>query len=171
MSPPPNGIGDMAKKATRLSVSYDTPNGLVIVKVLDASDKCLDEREYDFDALPTENQTRVAGYGLNKLLTDRTSEQKDKVAKLDEMDDVYALLLTGEWAKERVVGAIVVSADVEALAQLASVTIPEVQTYLGGLTKEERAKLYARKDVQELSATIRKARKEATPVSLDSLLS
>ncbi len=159
------------KKEQRLTVSYDTPDGLVTFTVLDAKDQKLAERTYKLRVLPEAIQAKVAGYGLNKLLTDRTSEQKDKVAKLDEMDAVFAMIQEGEWAKERVVGAIVVGVNVEALAQLKGWTIAFTQTTLAQYSKEERAKILVLDVVQKLAAQIREERKDATIASLDDMLS
>ena len=159
------------KKEQRLTVSYDTPDGKVIFKVLDKDDHVLDLRTYNVFDLPEENRKRVTGYGLNKLLTDRTSEQKDKIEKLDEMDAVFAMLVDGEWAKERVVGAIVVGVDVEALAEFKGWSIAFTQTTLAQYSKEQRKTILALDVVQEVATRLRVQRKEATIASLDDLLS
>lgn len=126
--------------------------------------------EVDANELPIENQHRVFLYGLNKLLTDRTSDQKNKFLKLDEMQIVFDLLITGEWAKERVVGAIVCSPEVEALAYLGKMSIPDVQAALGQYEKNTRTAILGRDDVQEAAKRIRKARKDSTAKTLDDMI-
>ena len=94
----------------------NTDTSVVVFKVFD-DDKEVGRLEVDGNDLTPDNQQRAYLYGINKLLTDRTSDQKNKLLKLDEMTAVFAMLITGEWAKERVVGAIVCSPEVQALAQ------------------------------------------------------
>lgn len=160
----------MSKRKERLVVGYDVPKGLVMVTALDSENKKISSREYDLDNLPEAIRDKVSCYGLNKLLTDRTSDQKDKGRKLAEMDTVYGLLCSGEWAKERVVGAIVVGAETEAVAELLNISVAATQVALAQYTKEERAKMLARPDVQELAAKIRQRRKDVPVVTLDELL-
>jgi hypothetical protein len=107
----------MSKKDQRLSVDYKTEEMLVVFSVLNAEDKVIATQSFDFNDVHESLTDRVSLYGLNKLLTDRTSEQKDKVVKLEAMAGVMDQLAAGDWAKERTVGAVVVSVFVEALAK------------------------------------------------------
>ncbi len=125
---------------------------------------------FDFDSLPHENQQRVSLYGLNKLLTDRTSDEKDKLAKLDKMEQVFDLLCSGEWSKERVVGAIVVSVEVEALAQLKEISVPQAQAALAAYDKDVRAQILGSEAVQEAAAALRLLRSEMEVRSLDDMI-
>lgn len=161
----------MSKQKERLVVGYDVPEGLVMVTALDWEGAKLASREYDLNNLPEAIRDKVSCYGLNKLLTDRTSDQKDKVAKLVVMDEVYNLLVGGEWAKERVVGAIVVGVEVEALAELKGWAIAFTQTTLAQYPKEDRAKILGSAQVQGIAKRLRAQRKDATIASLDDMLS
>jgi len=148
--------------------NVDTSCVVFIVK--DEADKEVAQLTIDGNDLPADNQQRAYLYGINKLLTDRTSDQKNKVSKLSDMQEVFDLLCTGEWAKERVVGAIVCSPEVEALATLQEMSIPDVQAALGQYDKEVRAAILARDDVQAKAKLIRAARKDAPAKTLDDLI-
>jgi len=126
---------------------------------------------FDLDDIPEENQVRANLYGLNKLLTDRTSDQKDKEVKLEEMASVFAMLSHGEWAKERVVGAPVVSAEVEALAEMQNISVPEAQQALAAYDKVQRKQILANPKIIELAFKVRERRAAAAVTSLDDLLS
>ena len=139
-------------------------NSTVVFKVFD-DDKEVGRLEIDGNDLPSENQHRAYLYGINKLLTDRTSDQKDKVVKLDEMQVVFDLLCSGEWAKERVVGAVIVSAEVEALAELMSLSIVDTQRSLAAYDKETRKKILANPKVVEAGKVLRE--KRATTLAKD----
>ncbi len=143
---------------------------VVVFIVKDENDREVDQLVIDGNDLPADNQQRAYLYGINKLLTDRTSDQKDKVAKLSDMQEVFDLLCTGEWAKERVVGAIVCSPEVEALAALQQMSIPDVQAALGQYDKDVRASILAREDVQAGAKLIREGRKAAPVKTLDDMI-
>lgn len=142
----------------------------VLFEVFDKDGKSVQVLEADFGDLPDNVQAMVSLYGLNKLLTDRTSDAKDKLTKLDQMDDTLARLMAGEWAKERAVGAIVVSPEVEALAQHQDLTIPECQAALAQYDKVTRQKLFSIAAIKSAAEKIREARKERKVVSLDELI-
>ena len=166
--------------SNKMRVFYETGDGAitdatgenssVIFKVISDANVEVGRLEIDGNNLPRENQHRAYLYGINKLLTDRTSDQKDKVAKLADMQEVFDLLCTGEWAKERVVGAIVVSPEVEALASLQDMSIPDVQAALGMYKKETRAIILRRDDVHAKAKLIREARKDAKAKTLDDMI-
>ena len=165
----------MSDKKQRMRVKYDVEALVITFEVVDASgpeDKVLVTRDFEFNQLPKDgdNRDKVTLYGLNKLLTDRTSEQKDKLLKLDEMQVVFELLCFGEWAKERVVGAIVVSPEVEALAQMQSISVPDVQAALAQYDKGTRKAILDRDDVQSVAKLIRAARKDAPAKTLDDMI-
>ena len=148
----------------------NTDTSVVVFIVKDDDDKEVDQLVIDGNDLPADNQQRAYLYGINKLLTDRTSDQKDKVAKLSDMQEVFDLLCTGEWAKERVVGAIVCSPEVEALASLQEMSIPDVQAALGQYDKEVRNSILTRDDVVAKAKLIRAARKDAPTKTLDDMI-
>lgn len=168
----------MPKKANRLSVIYGheagEDSGLelteVLFNVLDASDKVVADRQYDIAELPQAIVDRVTAYGLNKVLTDRTSDETDKVAKLDAMDSVFAMLKDGEWKKERQVGAIVVSAEVEALAEWRTGgDIAMAQKALASYDKDTRKKILANPEVVKRAAAIKERREAVQVANLDDL--
>lgn len=143
----------------RLSVQYSFDYDRVDFAVRDGDDKIVATESFRVSDLPEDNFKHTHAYGVNKVLTDRNSGIKDDpAAKLAAMTETWELLLTGEWAKERVVGAIEVSVFVEALAQITDQSIPDTQAGLGQYTKEVRAQILERDDVQELGKEIAKAR-------------
>ncbi len=156
----------------RLSVSYSDSYELVTFVALDEQDQIVAKREYLVNDLPSDNSAHTHAYGLNKLLTDRTSDIKDKMAKLDAMDTVFEFLCSGEWAKERVVGAPVVSCEVEALAQIMELKIPEAQAALAAYPKDTRKTILAHENVVKIADVIRKRRNAPDHVlaSLDDML-
>ena len=166
--------------SNKMRVFYETGDGAitdatgenssVIFKVISDANVEVGRLEIDGNNLPRENQHRAYLYGINKLLTDRTSDQKDKVAKLADMQEVFDLLCTGEWAKERVVGAIVVSPEVEALSQMQSISVPDVQAALAQYDKDTRKAILGRDDVQSVAKLIRAARKDAPTKTLDDMI-
>lgn len=162
----------MGKKAQRLSVAYKTEEMAVIFTVLNSEDKPVERATFDFEALPEDGEIRdkVSLYGLNKLLTDRTSEKKDKIAKLDAMQEVFARLQAGEWAKERQVGAPVVSVFVEALAELKKISVPAAQKALAAYSKEVREKILSNQKVVEIAERIKEEREASEEVKLDDLV-
>ncbi len=160
-------------KTQRMRVKYDVEAMVTRFIVIDlATEQVLAERLFTFEDLPTEGDIadRVSLYGLNKLLTDRTSEEKDKATKLDKMVEVFDLLCSGEWSKERVVGAIVVSVDVEALAQIKELSVPQAQAALAAYDKEVRAKILGSEQVQKVAQEIRELRAATEVVSLDDMI-
>ena len=108
----------------------------------------------------------VALYGLSKLLQDRTSEVQTGPGKLAAMRDVAELLKSGEWERERRVGAPVVRPEVEALASIKGVSVGDIQKALQRYTKEQREKILASDAVVAKATEIRAAR-EASAASVD----
>ncbi len=149
----------------------DGSNSEVHFVVFDNEDKELDTLVIDGNDLPSENQHRSFLYGINKLLTDRTSGEKDKVAKLVGMSEYFDLLCTGEWSKERVVGAIVVGVEVEALAKLQELSIPQAQAALAQYDKDDRKRILGSEKVQAKAKEIREAREGQEVAKLDEYLS
>jgi hypothetical protein len=109
----------------------------------------------------------IALYGLSKFLQDRTSETPTGPDKLAAMKEVAALLASGEWARERKVGAPVVSPAVEALARLKNCSVGDIQTVLRRYKdKEKREKILSHPKVVELAKQIL-AEREANADVLD----
>lgn len=152
-------------KSAITDATVDT--SIVVFKVLDVDKKEVDRLEIDGNDLTADNQQRAYLYGINKLLTDRTSDQKDKVLKLEEMSATFDMLCTGEWSKERVVGTMEASATVEALATLQKMSIPDTQAALGQYDKDTRKGILANPEVVKLAAEISEKRKTRTLPKLD----
>jgi hypothetical protein len=157
---------------SKMKVDYAVEDLLVMFKVVDEDDNDAVQASFsfDFDAVHTSLKDRVSLYGLNKLLTDRTSGEKDKLAKLDAMEGYFDMLIAGEWAKERVVGAPVVGVEVEALAEIKDITVPQAQAALAQYDKETRAKILGGDDVQAKAKEIRETRADAEVISLDDMI-
>ncbi len=166
--------------SNKMSVKYGEDAGLiteattdtsvVVFIVKDDDGKEVGRMEVDGNELPADNQQRAYLYGINKLLTDRTSDIKDKREKLDQMNIVFELLVSGEWSKERVVGAIVVSVEVEALAQIKELSVPQAQAALAAYDKDVRAQILGSEAVQEAAAALRLLRSEMEVRSLDDMI-
>jgi hypothetical protein len=106
-------------------------------------------------------RANVLCYGLSKLLQDRVSDTDAGPDKLTAMREVMSRLTAGEWEKERAVGAPTVSAEVEAVAQLKGIGIPQAQKALRALAADVREKVINNPKVKELAAKI-KAEREAS---------
>ena len=113
---------------------------------------------------------QVSLYGYSKLLQDRASDVDIGPGKLEAMKAVAAQLNAGQWAKERKVGAIVVSPQVEALATLKQLTIPAAQAALKAYTKEVREQILSNADVVAKAKEITEARAATEVASLDDMV-
>src|SRR3990172_10554734 len=102
----------------------------------------------------------------------RTSQVKDApVQKLKDMAAVLDRLGAGEWAAERAAGGLgVVSPEVEALAVLKGISIPDAQKALNAYTPEQRAKILGNPQIVAEAAKIKQGREAAKPETLDDLL-
>lgn len=143
----------------------------VVVRKRDGEDFVeVDSETFRLDEVAEDLQANVSCYGLSKLLQDRTSDTDAGPEKLSAMREVKNNLAAGNWAKERVVGAPTVSAEVEALAQLKEISIPDAQRALKNYSAEQREKILGNAKVVELAKQIRASRAETAPVSLDDVL-
>lgn len=115
-------------------------------------------------------KSQVALYGYSKLLQDRASDVPIGPEKLEAMKAVATQLAAGQWAKERKIGAVVTSPEVEALAVLKSISVPAAQAALKSYPKEVRAQILANEAIVAKAAEIRAARSEAEVASLDDLV-
>lgn len=112
-------------------------------------------------------KNQVALYGYSKLLQDRASDVPIGPEKLEAMKAVAAQLAAGQWAKERKIGAVVTSPEVEALAQLKSISVPAAQAALKAYPKEVREQILGNAAIVKLAGEIRAAREGAEVESLD----
>lgn len=130
----------------------------------------VETEDFKIEDVAEELRPNVGCYGLSKILQDRTSEVKAGPDKMAAMREVMSQLTAGQWEKERVVGAPTVSAEVEALAKLKGITIPDAQRALKKYAADVREKILANPQVVELAAAIRKEREGAEAVSLDDMV-
>lgn len=157
------------KSAYRLSVELKADDATVNVQVIERESGDVVETE-TFQARDVADsiKTNVALYGLSKLLQDRSSDTDSGPEKLDAMRDVFSMLKSGQWEKERKAGAPVVSAEVEALASLKKITVAQAQAALRKYTKEQRDKILGNPAIVAKAKEIRSAR-ENVDVNLDDM--
>jgi len=162
-----------AQNALGLKAVENTDDMTVTIMVYDFDEETsLDETVFSFRKVHATLQARTSLYGLKKILMDRTSQVKENPeAKLAAMADVMARLETGEWSAERQGGGLgVVSVEVQALAQVKGITVPDAQLALKSYTKEQREKILSSAKVQEAAKALRAQREKAEVKSLDDML-
>ena len=110
--------------------------------------------------MPTEMSSRVFDYGLAKLGMDRASQVEMGLDKIDRINQVWSDLCDGVWERESVRGAPVVAAWIEAIAEIKSASVADVQKSLKGMTDEQRDAIKANPKVAKLAEEIAARRKE-----------
>lgn len=152
----------------RLKAELDAAKAVILFTVMNReSEAVVETLEVKASDVAENIRMDVGLYGLSKLLQDRTSEVPAGPGKTASMSEVLALLRAGTWEKERQVGAPVVSAEVEALAEIYSKTVPQIQAALKGYSAEQRKGILASPKVVAKAAEIRKAREDAGETTLD----
>jgi len=129
----------------------------------------LETETFKLEDVAEELLPNISLYGLKQIISDRCSQVETGPDKLSAMREVMALLGAGQWKKERVVGAPTVSPEVEALAELKEISIPDAQRALKGYAPEQREKILGNPRIKEMAAKIREQRASAETVSLDDL--
>ena len=129
----------------------------------------LETAEFKLEDVAEELHPNITLYGLKQVVSDRCSQVETGPDKLAAMREVFSQLASGQWKKERVVGAPTVSAEVEALAQLKGISIPDAQRALRAYAPEQREKIMANTKIKELAAQIRASREVSEVTSLDDL--
>ncbi len=153
-----------------LSVDLNADQMSVDVSVKEReSDEVIDSHSFAASGIHDDLKQLTALYGLSKLLQDRSSDVKTGPEKLSAMKGVAEQLASGQWQKERKVGAPTVSAEVEALAQFKGITIPQAQAALRRYDKSARDQILGHASIQELATTIREARDTETVADLSDL--
>ena len=122
---------------------------------------------YDVAEYEDDINAKVLMFGAKSLFQARAS-QVDNAEKVAYWAALDAQLRGGSWESERTHTVRVVSAEVEALAQIKDVSVAEIQVALKSLEEEKRAKVLANPAVAKLATTIREKR-EATVVDLEDL--
>lgn len=162
----------MAKRtsaySTAVKLNVETMSVDVTIKERE-SDEIVDTGSFPASEIHDDLKSHVALYGYSKLLQDRTSDTPTGPDKLAAMKDTAAQFAAGQWQKERKVGAPTVSAEVEALAQLKSISIPQAQAALRRYDKAQREKILSNDQIVALAKEIRAAREAEEVVNLDEL--
>jgi len=152
----------------RTAVELDTEAMSVNVAIIDkATKETVSSEVFAAAEIHDSCKQKVALYGYSKLLQDRASDVEIGPQKLEAMRGVAAQLAAGQWAKERKIGAIVTSPEVEALAALKEISVPAAQAALKAYPKEIRAQILASEAVVAKAAEIREAREGMEVTSLD----
>lgn len=141
---------------------------VTVIKKEDES--VLEEAEFVATEVADNLKGDVALYGLSKLLQDRTSEVEVGPGKIAAMQALFDQFKKGVWSAERKVGSPVVSAEVEALAQIKGITVAEAQSALKKYSADVKAKILANDQIVKLAEEIRASRKAAEGISLDDLV-
>ena len=129
----------------------------------------VDQREYSFAKVADALKADISLYGLSKFLQDRASDSEAGPEKFATMDEYFALLVSGVWEKERQVGSPVVSPEVEAVARIKGISVPDAQRALKKYDAETKAKILGSEKVQTIAAQIRAERDNAQAVDLGDL--
>jgi len=163
----------------RISWDLDTENGVAsaTVREKDEEGNFQDVDKVDFNAREI-NETlnsHVYLYGLSKFLQDRCSSTDTGPEKLEAMKEEFQQLRDGQWKKERSGGGggggvAGVKPEVEALARIKGVSIPEIQKSLKNYSKEQKEQIFGNEKVQEAAAQIREERKGYSDVDLDDMV-
>lgn len=153
-----------------LSVVLNAESMTVDVSVKEReTEEVIDSHSFAAADIHAELQPLTGLYGLSKLLQDRSSDVKTGPEKLAAMKAVAEQLTSGQWQKERKVGAPTVSAEVEALAQFKKISIPQAQAALRRYDKAAREQILGHADIVALAATIREARQDEEVADLSDL--
>src|SRR3990172_5252414 len=162
-----------AKEALGLRAQEDMDAMTVTISVVDFENEIVKDKDvFAFRDVAESLRKRVSLYGLKKLLMDRTSQIKDApIQKLKDMAAVLDRLGAGEWAAERAAGGLGVdSPEVEALAVLKGISIPDAQKALKAYSPEQRARILGNPQIVAAAAKIKQGREAAKPETLDDLL-
>ena len=155
----------------RNSVELDTENMKVKVSVIErASGNEVESGEFQVKDIPENLRPHVALYGVSKLLQDRTSETPTGPGKLEAMNQLWEQFKAGIWEKPRQVGSPVVSAEVEALAELKGISVAQAQAALRKYDKETREKILSHETITKRAQEIRATRENASAVDLGDLV-
>jgi hypothetical protein len=152
-----------------LRPTLDVENMAITMEVKKADGPVIASKVFNWDEIPSENRARLGLHGFSTILQQRCSQIKaDPIAKLDAMEEVYDLLKTGGWEKERASGPRVFPAILEVLAKLKGKPAGVIQPAFNALSEEQKAALRA-KYASEVAA-VEAARLAAEPEDLSDLL-
>lgn len=168
----------MAERINPYSMNYElNTTDMCIVATMrkknDAGDfEALDSSTFQYGGISDTVRDNVNLYGLSKLIQDRSSEVKAGPEKLSALREVFEQLVAGQWEKARVVGTPIVSAEIEALAQIKGIDIPTAQKALKQYDKEQKERILSNPAIVARAAQIEAERAAASgpAVGLDDLL-
>lgn len=166
----------MAKEENRYSMKHEFDlKEMTLISTLREKDENgkledIDQKVFPFSAINEKLVPNVSLYGLSKVLQDRTSDVKPGLEKLDAMKEVLDQIAAGNWEKARVVGSPIVSCEVEALAELKGISIPDVQKNLKKYDKDQRESILSNPVVKAKAEEIRTRRESAAEASFDDLV-
>ena len=160
-----------ADNVYKTSVKLNVEQMSVDVQIIErATDVVAAEESFNAAEIHDSLKQQVSLYGYSKLLQDRASSIDLGPEKLEAMKEVAAQLATGQWAKERKIGAIVVSPAVEALAALKKITVPAAQAALKAYPKEVREQILGNEAIVAKAKEIAALRLDAEVQSLDDMI-
>ena len=145
----------MANAEKRKVLSYEVTGTVLTIS---EGDQTL--RSYDRSEWSNEITDKLLDLGFSTKIVNFGAGSKSTAEKLAAMDAGVARLEEGEWEKEREGGARVVSAEIEALAELKGISVAAVQKALRDYTAEQRAKILSKPQVQKIAARIKAEREE-----------
>lgn len=136
-----------SKNAHRVKVDFDEPNRKILFQWIDRNtEKLLHSYTADLTTVAESLEDSVFCYGGSKLLMDRTSQLSASASPQERaagMAAVLAHLANGEWTAERKSTGPTVSAEVQALAEIKSVSVAAIQATLRTLDAEQKSKVLA----------------------------
>lgn len=155
----------MAKKM-RETMSFEF-NG----SVMTVSDGDTRKHDFNFASLPHEMGAKFLELGRKtKVSNFAASAEKLGRDRLEMMIEGFEQLMNGQWAKPREGGGPVVSAEVEALAQIKGKSVGWVQKNLREYDDATRAKILSNPAIVKLAAKIRDERADADGIDLEDMI-
>ena len=155
---------NLYKTAVKLNVEDMSVDISILLR---KDDSVVSTEVFSANDIHTSLRQQVSLYGYSKLLQDRASDVSIGPEKLEAMKAVAVQLAGGQWAKERKVGAIVTSPEVEALAVLKEISVPAAQAALKAYPKEVREQILGNEAIKAKAQEIREARAATEVASLD----
>lgn len=171
----------MSKKTTRMTCQYTNAAVTYNHEEKQGEDwKVVDSRTFELPAIadkvydgPNGTKVTLAAYGLRALLADRTSQLRElgPAAVLEGMDQLYDVLVNGDWNVARKAGAAkrIDMVLVELVAKLKKIPASAAETVVRSTPAEtlEAIKVKFAKEYQAIKA---KADKAASETDLGDLL-
>jgi hypothetical protein len=161
----------------RVVVDLDAATMIATMTIIDReSEKPVSNGVFKLGASEIHETLRpmVGLYGIKALLSDRTSDVAfgtgaSPEEKMAAWGEVAELLKQGVWERERKAGAPVVSAEVEALAEIKGISVAEAQTALRKYDKATKEKILSNAKIVEKAKEIKAKREKAESLDLGDL--